>query len=134
MSGTEGRANRMSEYIEREKAIEYFMINTNWRDEDGCLIDDWDEKRKLLEDYFNGVPSADVRPVVPGEWIPVTGVDRASKIFPYAERVWVDATEPDEIDAVKCSVCGEVFDFADARNWCTECGAKMDRKGADDEA
>lgn len=39
-------------------AIEYFMINTNWYNEEGELIDDWDEKRKLLEDYFNGVPSA----------------------------------------------------------------------------
>ena len=44
--------------ISRQAAIEYFMINTNWHDEEGHSIDDWDEKRKLLEDYFNGVPSA----------------------------------------------------------------------------
>ena len=56
----------MSDLISREAAIEYFMINTNWHDEEGYSIDDWDEKRKLLEDYFNGVPSAEP------EWIPVT--------------------------------------------------------------
>lgn len=84
--------------------------------------------RKIISE----LPSADVQPVVLGEWIPVTAIYKGKEDqFPQTERVWVDATEPDEIDAVKCSVCGEVFDFADARNWCTECGAKMDkRKGA----
>jgi len=48
----------MNDLISRQTAIEYFMINTNWHDEDGYPIDDSDEKRKLLEDYFNGVPSA----------------------------------------------------------------------------
>ena len=48
----------MNDLISRQAAIEYFMINTNWHDEEGYPIDDWDEKRKLLEDYFNGVPSA----------------------------------------------------------------------------
>ena len=47
----------VGDLINRQTAIEYFMINTNWYDEDGYPIDDSDEKRKLLEDYFNGVPS-----------------------------------------------------------------------------
>ena len=51
--------------ISRKAAIEYFMINTNWHDEDGDEINDADEKRKLLEDYFSGVPS-----VNPAKWIP----------------------------------------------------------------
>ena len=81
---------------------------------------------------IKSLPSVDVQPVVHGEWIPVTAIYKVKEgQFPQTERVRVDATEPDEIDAVKCSICGEVFDFADARNWCTECGAKMDGKGAD---
>ena len=43
--------------ISRREAIKYFMTNTNWHDEEGYKIDDADEKRKLLEDYFSGVPS-----------------------------------------------------------------------------
>lgn len=48
----------MGDLISRKNAIEYFMINTNWNDEDGYPIGDWEEKRKLLEEYFSGVPSA----------------------------------------------------------------------------
>lgn len=69
-------------------------------------------------------------PVTPtertGEWIPVKKVYRTNDVdFPNTHIEWEAATEPDEIDAVRCSECGEVFDFEDARNWCTECGAKM---------
>lgn len=61
-----------------------------------------------------------------GKWIPVTKVYRTTEAdFPETHIEWETATEPDEIDAVRCSECGEVFDFEDARNWCTECGAKM---------
>ena len=61
-----------------------------------------------------------------GHWIPVTEVYKSKDDeFPYMHIEWEEATEPDEIDAVKCSECGEVFDFADARNWCTQCGARM---------
>lgn len=80
-------------------------------------------------DHLRAMPPADVQPVVHGEWIPVTAIYKFKEDqFPQTERVWVDATEPDEIDAVKCSICGEVFDFADARNWCTQCGAKMGKR------
>lgn len=41
------------------------MTNTNWHDEDGYPIENAEEKRKLLEDYFNGIPS------VQG-WTPIT--------------------------------------------------------------
>lgn len=61
-----------------------------------------------------------------GKWVPVTRVYTTTKNdFPYTRYEYVDATEPDEIDAVRCSECGEVFDFYDARNWCTQCGAYM---------
>ena len=61
-----------------------------------------------------------------GRWIPVTKIYKVTEgQFPNTHIEWVDATEPDEIDAVRCSECREVFDFQDARNWCTECGADM---------
>lgn len=49
----------MDDLISRQAAIEYFMTNTNWHDEDGYPIEDAEEKRKLLEDYFNGISSAE---------------------------------------------------------------------------
>lgn len=71
-------------------------------------------------------PTADVRENVKGEWIPVTKIYKVTEDqFPNMHIEWVDASKPDEIDAVRCSECGEVFDFQDARNWCAECGADM---------
>jgi len=61
-----------------------------------------------------------------GKWIPVTKIYKVTEgQFPETHIEWADTTEPDEIDALRCSECGEVFDFQDARNWCTECGADM---------
>ena len=69
-----------------------------------------------------------------GKWIPVTKIYKVTEgQFPNTHIEWVDATEPDEIDAVRCSECREVFDFQDARNWCTECGADMREGGESDE-
>lgn len=70
-----------------------------------------------------------------GKWIPVTKIYKVTEgQFPNTHIEWVDATEPDEIDAVRCSECREVFDFQDARNWCTECGADMRKDGEADES
>lgn len=79
-------------------------------------------------DFLDNAPIA-IPPVTPTErtgWIPVKKVYRTNDVdFPNTHIEWETATEPDDIDAVRCSKCGEVFDFEDARNWCTECGAKM---------
>lgn len=56
------------DYISRQVAIDYLMINMRWVDEDDCTIDDDGEKRAIITDYINGVPPADVRPVVRGRW------------------------------------------------------------------
>ena len=65
-----------------------------------------------------------------GKWLPVTKIYKVTEgQFPNTHIEWVDATEPDEIDAVRCSECREVFDFQEARNWCTECGADMREDG-----
>lgn len=61
-----------------------------------------------------------------GRWIPVTQIYRVTEgHFPKTHIEWVDATEPDNIDGVRCSECSTVYDFAEARNWCSECGADM---------
>ena len=54
----------MNEYIEREAAIEYLTLNMGWNDEDGYPVDDWDERKANIADLINGIPAADVRPVV----------------------------------------------------------------------
>ena len=72
-----------------------------------------------------------------GKWIPVTRIEKwhkedglvgfppEVKEFPQCTIEWVDATEPDEVDGLRCSECGTVYDFTEARNWCSECGADM---------
>lgn len=50
--------------ISRREAIDYFVTNVGWIDEDGNPVEDSDELRKLWTDLFNGVPSAQP------EWIP----------------------------------------------------------------
>lgn len=61
-----------------------------------------------------------------GRWIPVTKIyETTDEDFPEMHIKWIDAIEPDEEDAVRCSECGTVFSFDSARNWCSECGARM---------
>ena len=97
--------------ISRRAAIEYFMTNTNWHDEDGDEIDDADEKRKLLEDYFSGVPS--VTPArEKGKWI------------------WDKRTGEYECSECGCNPIyeGIAFDYSeiDKYRYCRWCGAEME--------
>lgn len=74
----------------------------------------------------------------PGKWIGVTRIEKWGKEegltgfppevdeFPSCTITYVDATEPDEVDAVKCSECGEIFDFSEALYFCPNCGAIME--------
>ena len=94
----------------------------------------------ILEDYMNkgtftlfknavkamkAVPTAESERKK-GKWIPVTSKFAVQEgRFPNTVLVWEDATEPDDIDGLKCSECGTVYDFTEARNWCSECGADM---------
>jgi hypothetical protein len=65
-----------------------------------------------------------------GHWIPMTcRYEPGAEGFPYLIKKWMEATEPDDIDGLKCSECGEIFDFTEARNWCSECGARMEGEG-----
>ncbi len=67
-----------------------------------------------------------------GKWIPMTRryfINPDS--LPYMTSKWIEATGSDEVEALKCSKCGAVYDFTEARNWCSECGADM--RGREDE-
>ena len=56
----------MDELISRQAAIDYFVTNVGFHDEDGYPIEDTDELRKIWTEYFSGIPSAEPH------WIPVT--------------------------------------------------------------
>ena len=109
------------EYIKRSDAIETLM-QMCWHDGDGFPVEDADEKRQYAEDWVNAMPSADVQPVVHGEWIEARG----SWCTPGGDPVW------------ECSECGKgrhIYgiehgtygsDVADGQ-WvaCPNCGADM---------
>ena len=55
--------------ILRTAAIECLMTNMGWHDEDGREVDDADDKRAIISDLINGIPTVDAAPVVHGKWI-----------------------------------------------------------------
>lgn len=48
--------------IYRQAAIDYFVTNVGFHDENGYPIDDSDELRKIWTEYFDGIPSAQPEP------------------------------------------------------------------------
>jgi hypothetical protein len=54
----------MADLISRAAAIDYLMTNMGWRNEDGYEVDDADEKRAIITDLVNGIPSVDAVPVI----------------------------------------------------------------------
>ena len=67
-----------------------------------------------IEQEVQKIPSADVQPVVHGEWVDggVDGVGACDIEYRYN----------------KCSVCGYEYSFPMKYNFCPNCGAKMDGK------
>lgn len=102
----------MAEYVDRVDAIK--AVNEQ---------NAFTMTRAALIDVLNGIPAADVAPVVHGRWMPVyeseiTGWDPA-----VAGR--------DPIGGYICSACKEesIYDCNDEfvlSNYCPNCGAKMD--------
>lgn len=90
--------NKMNDLISRSAAIDYLMTNMGWHDEDGYEVDDADEKRDIITDLVNGIPTVDAVLVVHGWWT----------------------------DDECCSECGQYVYQGDMRNYCPCCGAKMD--------
>ena len=106
----------MSDLIRRQDAIEYFMTNTNWHDEDGYTIENANEKRALLTDYFNGVSSAEPERKK-GKWIP-----HSEKSREYIGAVLVNV----EYDYFFCDTCGyQVENGQPMYNFCPNCGTRM---------
>jgi hypothetical protein len=92
----------MTDYIEREKAFDAVF---------GQFCASSDETETALNaaiEEIRAIPAADVTPVVHGRWIDTDN---------YFQR-W------------KCSACGCHTRDA-APNFCSNCGAKMDKEGAD---
>lgn len=65
-----------------------------------------------IKEHINHAPDA----VKHGRWI----VDAVEVDHPFLEfeSVWRDVHQ--------CSICKEYFDVSDARNYCPNCGARMD--------
>ena len=93
----------MSEYIDRQDAYDavlFAMCGTGYQSDATWAID--------------GVPAADVAPVVHGEWITIDGISR-------------------------CSECGYIPAYDSAIDdlfyspYCPNCGAKMDGGGTNGE-
>ena len=43
--------------IDADEALEYFVTNMNWMDEDGYPIINSNEKRSIFKEFFDGVPT-----------------------------------------------------------------------------
>ena len=84
---------------------------------------EWVGLAKTIENKINAHPPTP--PQRTGHWIPMTYRYVPSEKPPYTVIKWMEATEPDDIEGLKCSECGEIYDFTEARNWCSECGARM---------
>lgn len=96
----------MAEYIERE-ALRAFPIRENHCDREHanehfiCGIES-------VMEYAEGLPAADVAPVVHGRWV-------------HDGRRFKSG-----VDWCHCSECGKSDNFCARTNFCPNCGAKMD--------
>ena len=95
----------MDDYIKRN---DLFVLSRDYIRLDGEL-----EKAVPVRAIRN-IPSADVQPVVHGEWVDggVDGVGACGIEYRYN----------------KCSVCGYEYSFPVKYNFCPRCGARMDGK------
>ena len=88
----------MDEYIKRETVINHL---------DACMDTIWRPEIVALKCFVEGIPAADVAPVVHGRWI-----DNGACGYKWA---------------FSCSKCGYIdgYPFNDRHNYCPNCGARM---------
>jgi hypothetical protein len=104
----------MAECIEREALLEALEnADPDVYEDYGDGTVDWGFGRKNIQDMINGIPAADVAPVVHGRWL---------------HSRYEDCSE--QFKRVKCSQCNQeayamAFYVVDG-NYCPKCGAKMD--------
>ena len=128
----------MDKYIKQEQTLN--LIESKYKEK----FVDSDVFAELIND-IKALSSVDFDEIRKGKWIPVTRIEEQKEaekyvgwppkleMFPVTFVKWVKATNPDEIDGLQCSECGEIFDFTEARNWCPECGAFMQKQSEDSE-
>lgn len=91
--------------ISRQAAIDYFVINVGFHDEDGYPIEDTDELRKIWTEYFDGIPPVEPKRIR-GRWI----TDKQGYV------TW----------SAICNKCGERTEMVGGDyNFCPHCGADM---------
>lgn len=96
----------MAEYIEREAAIELLHYNA-------------DETCSAVVCDFEAIPTADVAPVVHGQWVKNNDSFQTDDYY----CCYFDYS---------CSECGAIVnDRYKLPNYCPNCGAKMDGGGDD---
>ena len=107
MSGIKG-GMAVNGYIERRAAIDAFWpVDPENDGSDGCTVVLQNQRYSSdeIESIINGIPAADVRPVVRGRWI---------------EKPYLLGTTN------VCSVCGENYGMPHGQyNFCPNCGADM---------
>lgn len=54
----------MNDLIDRKATIDYLVTNMGWYDEDGYTVDDYYERRNIIAELINGVPTVDAVSVV----------------------------------------------------------------------
>ena len=96
-----------NDLIRRGDLVDALMSYT-WRNEDGFLVDDCDEKKSLIESWLPDVPAVDAAPVVHGTWKRTYNVNGTAIIV--------------------CSACKVEAGF-DLGNFCPNCGARIDGRG-----
>lgn len=105
----------MDDFISREAATAYAPLPKHLREYQTMNLDDaWDDGYDFAIGQIESIPAADVRPVVPGEWI--------EKKLPTA-----DPRDYFCRMALCCSICGHEIDYGRGYgpNFCGNCGADM---------
>ena len=92
-----------NDLISRQQAIDYFVTNVGFHDEDGYPIEDTDELRKIWTEYFDGIPPAEPK----RETATVSvGMSKGGVTMWY-----------------ECEACGEPVDKGDT--FCSGCGRRL---------
>ena len=107
----------MSELIDRNALIDALMTYT-WQDEDEHLIDDWDEKRRFIEDWLPSLPTIEAEPVRHAHWNGWTATHWTKKCDEYGDPIFK------EHKYYQCSKCRRRTVIKSA--YCPACGCKMD--------
>ena len=98
-----------SDAISRQAAIDYFVLNVGFHDEDGYPIEDTDELRKIWTEYFSGIPTAELKIIrckdckhwIPYDWM-FSEVWQSQNIDDYPE---------DEIGCKYCDMSMKANDY-----------------------